>query len=175
MPLNAYVLSCWCVRRHKEDESRRDEDAVGLQARQSRSGEPEPRNTSQAELLTPIQRSKNLTQTDTLTGSTTHTLTHTRTHAGRFRGQARDVFRPSLVPKEASILSLSSLCLTFDRSWQRKDRFLLCQHSKDFLKSSLGGTVSPRNNKTPVILQLVFPPTRRLWFHSHTQMSAERR
>lgn len=74
VPPRACVLS---VRRHKEDESQRDDDAVCLQAWQSRGGEPEPRNTSQAELLTPIQRSKNLTQTYALTGSTPHTHTHT--------------------------------------------------------------------------------------------------
>lgn len=107
VPEKAYVLSWWCVRRHKEDESRRDEDAVSLQARQSASREPEPPNTSQAELLTPIQHSENLTQMYTLTGSTPPPHTHTH---GEFQRPGTGCLLTLFSPKR-SLYPLSLLPL----------------------------------------------------------------
>lgn len=94
----------------------------------------------QAELLTPDTVLKNVY---------TYRKYHTHTQSEGRHGVS--VFSP-----KRSLYPLPSLCLTFDRSWQRKGSFLLCQHSKDFLKSSFGLAASPRNNKIPVIW-VVFP------------------
>lgn len=100
-----------------------------------------------AELLTPIlhsnlrrnlllqrQNAQGYTRSCTWTPRIpTHRLTVVTTHFHVYthQGQASDNFRPSLVPKEDSILS--SFCVLY---LSEKNRlFLLCQQSKDFVKS----------------------------------------
>lgn len=82
-------------------------------------------------------------------------LTHKNTQ--RLQGQASDIFRPPLVPKEVSI-PLSSPCASHLTGLGReRETFLLCLHSKDFLKSTFGGgeaglIVNNQNNKKFVVI-----------------------